>query len=111
MARIMRAGSVKMAPISSNTPPTTMPSRRNGKRISHTIGKRTSASRAAGQQRMRRIRKRRSFMVRGCLSKELYAAPGSVVPWLAEEVFEGGRKVSFFIAVFDDDGSVDAEAQ
>src|ERR1700727_997645 len=110
MARIMRAGRVKRAPMSSNTPPTTMPSRRKGRRMSQMKGKRTSASRATGQQRMRRIRKRRSFMVRGCLSMELYAAPGSVVPWLAEKVFEASGEVGFLVTVFDDDGGIDAEA-
>jgi hypothetical protein len=32
-------------------------------------------------------------------------------PCLAEQVFQCGRKVGFFVAVFDDDGGVDAEAQ
>ena len=31
--------------------------------------------------------------------------------WLAEKVFEGGGEVGFFVAVFDDDGGVDREAE
>jgi hypothetical protein len=48
--------------MSSKTPPTTMPTRRKGRRMSQTNGKRMSATRAAGQQTTRRMRKRRSFM-------------------------------------------------
>jgi hypothetical protein len=33
---------------------------------------------------------------------------GTCLLWLAEEVFEGGGEVGFFVAVFDDDGGVDA---
>jgi len=52
-----------MAAMSSKTPPTTMPTRRKGRRSSQTKGKRTNATRAAGQQMTRRMRKRSSFMV------------------------------------------------
>jgi hypothetical protein len=59
----MRPGREKSAAISSNVPPTTMPTRRKGRRINQTSGKRMTAARARGQQKKARRQKSRKFTI------------------------------------------------
>src|SRR5579864_2028450 len=63
MARSMRPGREKSAAMSSNVPPTTMPTRRKGRRISHTSGKRKSAASASGQQKKASRQKSRKLSI------------------------------------------------
>jgi len=56
------AGRNKIACSSAKTPPTARPSNRNGNEISQTTGKRTSASKASGQQSTKRMHHRSSAM-------------------------------------------------
>src|SRR5258708_22966145 len=57
--RSSRTGSIKIALTSPRTPWTAMPTRRNGKVSSQTIGYSTRASRASGQHRMNRMTHRK----------------------------------------------------
>jgi hypothetical protein len=50
--------------MSSNVPPTTMPTRRKGRRISQTSGKRISAASASGQQKKASRQKSRKLSIR-----------------------------------------------
>ena len=62
--RTTLAGRVIRAQISSSTPPTAIPTIRNGSRISHTIGYRISARIASGQQKMNRTHQIRNVSMR-----------------------------------------------
>src|SRR6185437_5440981 len=58
---ITLAGRKRSARSSAKTPSTAIPTTRKSSRRSHTMGQRTSASRATGQQRTKRISHRRTF--------------------------------------------------
>src|SRR5258708_27571602 len=81
MARSMRRGREKSAPISSNVPPTTRPTRRNGSRISQTSGKRITAASARGQQKKARRQKSRKLSIGGVrLLRDFNGCAGEKVP-------------------------------
>jgi len=63
IARTSRTGRKIIAPTSSSTPPTAIPTIRNGISKSQTIGYATSASNARGQQRIRRMHHNRNLII------------------------------------------------
>ncbi len=78
-----------MAPMSSKTLPITMPTRRKGRRISQTNGKRTSATRAAGPADDEEDQEEEKLHGGGCLSMEDTQRAGVAVPWLGRPWIRG----------------------
>jgi len=79
----MRAGSIKMALSSENTPTKVIPSRRNGSEINQMTGARKSASSASGQLTTNRISQetnRMSGFISHNIQKTRAAVPATRVP-------------------------------
>src|SRR6185437_13870439 len=81
----MRAGSMNSAVTRANAENTTMPTRRNGNRISQINGNNISATSARGQHRTRRIHQRRNFTMSAFLPHASYDRSGAKVPQKTNE--------------------------